>query len=636
MRFTEFKPFLLEFANVDPDSSLDQIKFNLDSIAQVVSVLPVEANVEIKKIAFDFAQTQQKVRQYIEQLESMGKLSQDDSEYEEPEDSEDPNQQPVPATAQAAPTPAAGPAATAELPPEDPAQATVELPPEDSEDELPPEEEDEIKEAVEDPVSGDIEYNEAVESINKAKEEIAFIQSVNMPAGAKKRIIAQYQDTIDRTEKIVKKYQTAVTELRTEKEKRLAAEQFADDVFDILEDLANKVQGYVAIEPEEYNGLNKTQKKIHDNARTFASTFKTAFFGMVLNMLRQNQEIDRTAISKFLTACYQGEVIDMIGLVQSVTGNVKDHVNQNYSDMLDLFASYGVFSWSPGKTGGAIGPGEMALSMMGSPAEKAKEGGDLVINGIKLEIKAGSTSGGRLNSKKILKGPAAWPIWTQGIENIINNKNKLIPKDATWNIKDKAGKVHTVNKTKFKANHFNITGGKAKLGALYNFNYRHLNLLNEEVLIYSDPDKTFDLFYNTFSTLITNLDEVAKPGTTSSGEPILGPDGKSLFPGVNAKNLIMKAIFEDGTINVNAMMAAYTRLAYESYNRADHVESIMFLNTTTLDYSIATSSQDLLGKMGGKDESSVRITGGFNFNDDQQSATPAYLATARSEKIVKK
>jgi hypothetical protein len=98
----------------------------------------------------------------------------------------------------------------------------------------------------------------------------------------------------------------------------------------------------------------------------------------------------------------------------------------------------------------------------------------------------------------------------------------------------------------------------------------------------------------------------------------------------------MKAIFEDGTINVNAMMAAYTRLAYESYNRADHVESIMFLNTTTLDYSIATSSQDLLGKMGGKSDSSVRITGGFNFNDDQQSATPAYLATARSEKIVKK
>jgi hypothetical protein len=633
MRFTEFKPFLIEFANVDPNSSLEQIRFNLDSIAQVVSVLPAEANVEIKKIAFDFAQTQQKVRQYIDQLELMGKLSQDDSEYEDPEDSEESNQQTDPTQT------------TPELPPEDPTQTTPELspeepvnelPPEEPVDELPPEEDEEIKEALEEPISGDLEYNEAVESINKAKEEIAYIESVKMPAGAKKRIIAQYQDTINRTENIVKKYESAVTELRIEKEKRLAAEKFADDVFDILEDLANKVQGYVAIDPEEYKGLNKTQKKIHDNARTFASTFKTAFFGMVLNMLRQNEEIDRAAISNFLTACYQGEVIDMIGLVQAVTGNVKDHVNQNYSAMLDLFASYGVFSWSPGKTGGAIGPGEMALSMMGSPAEKAKEGGDLVINGVKLEIKAGSTSGGRLNSKKILKGPAAWPVWTQGIENIINSKNKLIPKDAIWDIKDKSGKVHTVNKTKFKANHFNITKGKAKLGALYNFNYRHLNLLNDDVLIYSDPDKTFDLFYNTFSTLITNLDEVAKPGTTSEGTPLLGPDGKSLFPGVNAKNLIMKAIFEDGTINVNAMMAAYTRLAYESYNRADHVESIMFLNTTTLDYSIATSSQDLLGKMSGKDQSSVRITGGFNFNDDQQSATPAYLATARSENIVKK
>jgi hypothetical protein len=82
MRFTEFKPFLIEFANVDPNSSLEQIRFNLDSIAQVVSVLPAEANVEIKKIAFDFAQTQQKVRQYIDQLELMGKLSQDDSEYD--------------------------------------------------------------------------------------------------------------------------------------------------------------------------------------------------------------------------------------------------------------------------------------------------------------------------------------------------------------------------------------------------------------------------------------------------------------------------------------------------------------------------------------------------------------------------
>jgi chemotaxis protein histidine kinase CheA len=644
MRFTEFKPFLVEFANVDPDASLEQVKNNLDSIAQVVSVLPPEATVEIKKIALDFAQTQEKVNQFLAQLESMGKLEDDDSEYDEVEDDEEGMDSEFPAdTAQEVPTEPVEPVAA------EPAQQPVAQPAveptaaEEPAPEEPPVEEpapeEEISEALEDTtadVSGDTEYNEAVQSITQAREAIAYIESVKMPAAAKKRIIAQYQDTINRTEKIVKKYEAAVIELRTEKEKRRAAEKFADDVFDILEKLANKVQGYVQISPEDYAGLNKTQKKIHDNARTFASTFKTAFFGMVLNMLRQNEQIDRAAISNFLSACYNGEVIDMIGLVQAGAGNVKSHVNQDYTEMLDLFASYGVFSWTPGKTGGAIGPGEMALSMMGSPAEKAKEGGDLIINGVKLEIKAGSTSGGRLNSKKILKGPAAWPIWTKGIEDIINSKNKAIPKDATWEIKDKKGNVQTVNKAKFSANTFNITNNKAKLGAKYNFNYRHLNLLNEEVLIYSDPDKTFNLFYNTFATLITNLDEVAKASTDKKGDVIRGPDNKPLFPGVNAQNLVWKAINEDGTIDVNAMMAAYTRLAYESYNRADHVESIMFLNTTTLDYSIATNSQDLLQRMGGKDQSTVRITGGFNFNDDQQSATPAYLATARSEKIVKK
>ena len=62
----------------------------------------------------------------------------------------------------------------------------------------------------------------------------------------------------------------------------------------------------------------------------------------------------------------------------------------------------------------------------------------------------------------------------------------------------------------------------------------------------------------------------------------------------------------------------------------------MFLNTETLDYTIAKNGDDLAEKMLGKGEATVRISGGFNFNDDQQSATPAYLAVARSPKIVKR
>lgn len=639
MRFTEFKPFLYEFAGVEPTVSLDQIKVDLDSIAEVAKALPAEANLDIRKIAFDFTQAKAKVDEYLNQLISTGKVV-DDSEESEAEDDDgnqvdSPTAEPVEQEPQAV-EPTAEPQAQEPVPTEVPA---TEPEAEEPVAEIPPEEEEELEqvgESITESVSGDTEYNEAVKAVEESKAEIEYIESLKIPDAAKKRMIGIYQKTIDSATKLLKKYAQTVDALKTEREKRQAAEDFADDVFDILEHLANKVQGYVAISDEEYKGLNKTQKKIHDNARTFASTFKTAFFGMVLNMLRQNEEIDREAISTFLNACYNGDVINMLGLVNAGQGNVRDHVNSEYQDILNLFAQYGVFSWTPGKTGGAVGPGEMALSMMGNPAEKAKSGGDLLVGGHKLEIKAGTSSGGRLNSKKILKGPAAWPVWTKGIENIINSKNKSIPKDATWAIKDKKGNVITVNKTKFSANSYNITNGKAKLGAKYNFNYRNLNALNDEVLIYSDTDKTYDLFYNTFATLITNLDEVARPGTNEKGEVILGPDNKPLFPGVKAEKLIWGAMFDDGTIDVNKMMAAYTRLAYESYNRADHVESIMFLNTDTLDFSIASGSQDLLRRMGGGADSTVRITGGFNFNDDQQSATPAYLATARSEKIAKK
>jgi hypothetical protein len=92
---------------------------------------------------------------------------------------------------------------------------------------------------------------------------------------------------------------------------------------------------------------------------------------------------------------------------------------------------------------------------------------------------------------------------------------------------------------------------------------------------------------------------------------------------------------EDGRIIVPAMMEAYTKLAYASYNRADGVEAIMFLNTETLDYSIIQNGDDLADKMIGKGVASIKFSGGFHFNDDQQSATPAYLALPRSPKIEK-
>jgi len=419
------------------------------------------------------------------------------------------------------------------------------------------------------------------------------------------------------------------------------AEEITNSIFDKLEALANKVQGYTAIDEGTYKSLTKAEKKVHDNAKNFAAVFKQAFFGMIMRMLSQNKELNRARIVEFLDACYNGQVIDMESLISQDVGNVKQHVNTNFEDMLDLFSSYGVFSWSPGKSSGAIGPGEMALSMMGSPAQKAQHGGDLIVAGTNLEIKAGATSGGRLNSKKILKGPAAWPTWTEKITKIIRTAPaKKLPSGTELGIRTrKDGEQEVMTKENYSPNTYNKTNGRFKEACNYNWSYKMLGRLNDEVLIYSDYNKTYDLFYSTISKLITNLDDVAEPVMINAGKgkqsPKLTPDGKIAFPGVDAEELIGNAIMEDGTIIVPAMMEAYTKLAYASYNRADGVEAIMFLNTETLDYSIIQNGDDLADKMMGKGEASVRVSGGFHFNDDQQSATPAYLAVAKSPKIEK-
>jgi hypothetical protein len=488
----------------------------------------------------------------------------------------------------------------------------------------------------------DIELTEAVTKIVSPSREAVILAALKELEVMGLMKLDQTLDLAQLAVSVAKKKKVGTEFNKLEGVWQQKAEEITNSIFDKLEALANKVQGYTAIDEGTYKALTKAEKKVHDNAKNFAAVFKQAFFGMIMRMLSQNKELNRARIVEFLDACYNGEVIDMESLISQDVGNVKQHVNTNFEDMLDLFSSYGVFSWSPSKSSGAIGPGEMALSMMGSPAQKASHGGDLIVAGTNLEIKAGATSGGRLNSKKILKGPAAWPTWTEKITKIVRTAPAIKLKAGTEMgvYTSKTGEEQPLTKENYTPNTYNKNPkGHYKQGCVYNWSYKMLEKLNDEILIYSDYNKTYDLFYSTISKLITNLDDVSEPAMVNSGKgkqmPKLSADGKIAFPGVDAEELIGNAIMEDGTIIVPAMMEAYTKLAYASYNRADGVEAIMFLNTETLDYSIIQNGDDLADKMIGKGVASIKFSGGFHFNDDQQSATPAYLALPRSPKIEK-
>jgi hypothetical protein len=558
MRYFEIKPsVLLEFDS----SALSAQKAiaDLTGIEQAAKSLPPEAKPDIQKITASFNATKTKVDGLLSKLKTQ-------------------------------------------------------LPVNTPQSQLPVEEPEEVSEAdlTGKQIGGDVEYDALKRTIQQAKNEIATIQQMPIAKKYKDQLISTWQTTIKQATALLNKYVDVVDELKLETQKRIAAENFVTDLNSVLITLGNKVQGYVAVSPDQYKALSIRDKKIHDNAANFTATFTNALFGMVFSLINKNKEVDKLAIQHFLEACVRGDVLNMLGLTSVDSGNVRDHVKDEYKPMIELFQTHKIFSWSPGKTSGAIGPGEMALSMMGSPTEKAKSKGDLDVGGTMYEIKAGANNGGRLNSDAILKGPSAWPTWAAGIEKIVK---KRAPANVTWVRRDKKGNEYKVNKTNYTANSWNPTPKGSKEGAVYNFSERSLNRLNAEVLQYSTPQLTYELFNNTFQALIKNLKEVQKSSETSRG--------------VSAEKIIWSAIYDDGTIDVDKMMKAYTRLAYESYNRANGVESILFLNTNSLDYTITRNGVDLISKLNNGD---LKITSGFNFNDSQQSATPGYLPPKKTTK----
>ena len=449
----------------------------------------------------------------------------------------------------------------------------------------------------------DIERTDAEieEELNDLLDNIKFLETVetaNPNAEAKKQeALKRFNKNLD---SITKKFETVRAQRDSARAERDEAISFVKEVTGILVTLGNKVQGYQEATEEDLASMSSrtrtSVKKAAVNAEKFTKTLKQALFGKILDM-QEGSDVTQDEIKDFLKACADGKVINMLGVIGTDRGNIKDHVNPEYQKVFDIFVEENIFSYSPGTTSGAIGPGEMALSMMGNPAEKGKKG-DLKIGDKEVEIKASAKTGGRLNSKSITKATSGWQVWKQRINDIL----KDAPKDRTIGVTNKKGQVEQLPINKFDGNQYNVIKDKVKLGSKYNFNVKGINALNAEVLQpYSNFEKTFTLFHDTFKSLVLNFDKIKM-----------------------ADKLIANAIEQDGTVDFQKIGRAYTKIAYESYHMADGITTIMFLRTDSLDYTIAEDGDDLVKKM---QDGTIIMGAGFNWNDDQQTPTPGYTAS---------
>ena len=420
--------------------------------------------------------------------------------------------------------------------------------------------------------------------------------------------VKSLQDAVIKESQSKKQIQDELTKTKEELEK---TQNFLRQVNKDLITLGNRVQGYQIITDEDLAAMPSSErsgaKSTRKNAEKFTKNLRQALFGKINDVVEESDS-SQEDVANFLSACVRGEVINMLNLVGAKRGNVRNFVNPDYLDVFKAMEAQGIFEWNPGSTGGAIGPGEMALAMMGNPAEKAKVG-DIKVGKIMYEVKAGrSGSGGRMNSKALAKASTGWLVWEKRIAEIMKSG---APDDE---------ELYGTPKHLFNGN---IVSNKGKRGSKYNWNPTGLELLNQEILPYADYTQASNLFIDSLKALVQNHKKVKnfddRIRSAITMEKIM----------VRRKGDEKAVEHSVPQINVPEMLKNYGTICYDSYNIADKVKHILFLRIDTLDFTIIENAKDLARKMTGTEENpaTVKLASGFNWNDDQQNPTSTFIAT---------
>ena len=422
------------------------------------------------------------------------------------------------------------------------------------------------------------------------------IASYNIPDDQKKQLTDLILNVLVQNIDLAKEVDGLKDTVKGYKQREKEANEFLGRIGNLLVTLGNKVQNFEEASAEELKAMpsaerDKEKKKIV-TAKAFTTTLRQAIFGLIID-IKTEQKLSNEEIEDFLASSVQGKVLDMLSLVKALDGNVRNFVDTKYQKAFDVFVSKDIFSYSPGKTSGAIGPGEMALSMFGNPAEKAPVG-DIKVGNEMYEVKASKKSGGRLNSKQISKATNAWSAWQNGIKKITAN----VSPDEILTVSKKNQKDEI-----YKIKDWNGTLKAKKKASRYNWNPSGFKALNNEILIHSNRNLTTQLFWNTIQALVLNIKEI--------------PD---------AEELVKNAIEPDGLVDYDKMTQAYTKIAYESYHLADGVTNILLLNTQNLHFHIIASGDNLVQSI---QNGNIKYGGGFNWNDDQQTPTPGYMAVIK-------
>jgi hypothetical protein len=314
----------------------------------------------------------------------------------------------------------------------------------------------------------------------------------------------------------------------------------------------------------------------------------------------QRDEIPTDDAIEFLKAAQYGDVINMVKLVKKSDGVIDKFVRP---DLRKTFVKVigDFFDVLPAATGGNIGPGEVAFTLLGNPVEKVRKG-DLMVgsppNGEKFEIKAGNTtvaktrkgdgtpklSGAILGGDKLPVGKSVWPK----IKEILDNAGFTDTEEL-----DTAGKPYPnyrLNNVGFVQFNNEIISQKMPISKV--------------ALVFSDILKT--LYPSVWTNkVLKDLEKILKNG---NGKLVLA----KVRPGEP------KALE-----NNNELMRYITSMALAAYKQDAGKDNFIFFNKTTRTFKVLRGdefAQDLSNPDG-----KLKIIRGIDWNDGAYKASPGLM-----------
>mgnify|MGYP001358686558 CR=1 FL=1 len=324
-------------------------------------------------------------------------------------------------------------------------------------------------------------------------------------------------------------------------------------------------------------------------AKAVEDTLRSVFSGPAFQAkTREDKFKTRELLKEFLTACIKG-FLPLASLLDRGSGNVIKAFEQTKFKALTPFFNELLGKVPSGSGAGSWGPAELALSVVGTPVEKADKGDLNIGGGRKIELKASrkAKSGGRVNTEAIGTGftgkgnyDKAWKPFSQAIG---------------------------IGQDRYTADGKSLIIGKTKKG-------------DDKTLKYTSwgPTLINDVINPAIEESKVDRATVAKFVKAVALAPVVAEYqklGKMQF----REN---RCVSSDGKIDDKAFVAEYLNMVMHFYVKTDEVAEVLVINPDTGNYHVvdARTMDTLHDKVEGGD---IQLSTTYlDFTDNQSKASP--------------